>query len=62
MLLISSPQNAHFKRVKSLQEKARKRKEEQCFVIEGEKEILHALEGGFRINGTTVPKRRASTR
>lgn len=49
MLLISSPQNAHFKRVKSLQEKARKRKEEQCFVIEGEKEILHAQAGGFEL-------------
>jgi len=49
MLLISSSQNIHFKRVKALQEKARKRKEEKRFIIEGEKEIIHALEGGFEL-------------
>ena len=49
MLLISSSQNIHFKRVKALQEKARKRKEEKRFIIEGEKEIMHALEGGFEL-------------
>ena len=49
MLLISSSQNIHFKRVKALQEKARKRKEEKRFVIEGEKEIVHAMEGGFEL-------------
>ena len=49
MHLISSSQNIHFKEVKALQEKARKRKEEKRFVIEGEKEIAHALDGGFEL-------------
>ena len=49
MLFISSSQNIHFKKVKVLQEKARKRKEEKRFVIEGEKEINSALDGGFEL-------------
>ena len=49
MLLISSPQNPHIKRIKALQEKARKRKEEGAFVIEGEKEIKHALASNFQL-------------
>lgn len=49
MLLISSPQNPHIKRIKALQEKARKRKEEGAFVIEGEKEIRHALASNFQL-------------
>lgn len=49
MLLISSPQNPHIKRIKALQEKARKRKEEGAFIIEGEKEIRHALANNFQL-------------
>ena len=49
MLLISSPQNPHIKRIKALQEKARKRKEEGAFIIEGEKEIRHALASNFQL-------------
>lgn len=49
MLYLSSAQNKQLKRLKSLQEKAKKRKQEKAFVIEGQKEIVHAIEGGYQI-------------
>lgn len=47
MLHLSSAQNPHIKRIKALQEKARKRKLDHAFCVEGEKEIRHALLGGY---------------
>ena len=49
MQFISSPQNGHIKELKTFQEKAKKRKQEQVFCIEGEKELRHALAGGFQL-------------
>ena len=47
MLFITSAQNNHLKRLKALQVKAKKRRLENAFVIEGKKEIEHAIEGNY---------------
>lgn len=47
---LSSSKNPQIKRLKGLQEKAKKRKEEQLFCIEGEKEIRHAIAGDYAID------------
>lgn len=49
MLHLSSTQNNQLKRLKSLQDKAKKRKLENAFVIEGKKEITHAIKGGYQM-------------
>jgi len=49
MLYLSSPQNSQIKRLKALQAKAKTRKAEKAFVIEGIKEIAHAVNGGYNI-------------
>ena len=49
MLYLSSAQNSQIKRLKALQAKAKTRKAENAFVIEGFKEITHAINGGYRI-------------
>ena len=49
MQFISRLQNGHIKELKTFQEKAKKRKQEQVFCIEGEKELRHALAGGFQL-------------
>ena len=49
MLYLSSAQNSQIKRLKSLQTKAKTRKTENAFVIEGFKEITHAINGGYHI-------------
>jgi len=49
MLYISSAQNSQIKRLKALQTKAKTRKTENAFVIEGFKEIEHAVNGGYII-------------
>ena len=49
MLYLSSAQNSQIKRLKSLQTKAKTRKAENAFVIEGFKEITHAFNGGYHI-------------
>lgn len=54
MQFISSPQNGHIKELKAYQDKAKKRKQESVFCIEGEKEIRHALKGGFRLKTVFV--------
>ena len=46
---ISSTQNPKIKILKALQEKSKKRKEQNQFVIEGIKEIQYALEAGYKI-------------
>ncbi len=54
MLHLSSPQNNQLKRLKVLQEKAKKRKLENAFVIEGIKEIEHAINGGYQLETVFV--------
>ena len=49
MLHLSSAQNSQIKRLKALQAKAKTRKTENTFVIEGFKEIAHAINGGYHI-------------
>lgn len=46
---ISSVQNPEIKRLLRLQEKARARKKEALFVIEGTREIALAIKGGYRL-------------
>ena len=45
---ITSAQNAKLKHLLLLQEKSRTRREEGLFVVEGRRELGHALEAGFR--------------
>ena len=45
---ITSAQNPKFKLLLSLQEKSRMRREQGLFVVEGRRELGHALEAGFR--------------
>jgi TrmH family RNA methyltransferase len=49
MLVITSPQNPRIKKLLELQEKSRARRDDQLFVIEGPREILLALAGGYEI-------------
>ena len=49
MLHLSSAQNSQIKRAKALQARAKTRKAEKAFVIEGFKEIAHAINGGYHI-------------
>ena len=49
MLVITSPQNPRIKKLLELQEKSRTRRNDNRFVIEGPREILLALAGGYRI-------------
>lgn len=44
---ITSAQNPRIKALRSLQDKSRERRERGLFVVEGRREILHCLEGGF---------------
>ncbi len=46
---ISSVQNPRIKDLLALQEKSRLRKERGLFVVEGIREIMHCIEGGYRI-------------
>lgn len=47
--MISSPQNGLIKSILVLQEKSRERKKTQSFVLEGQRELTLALEGGYEI-------------
>ena len=49
MQYLTSAQNSQIKWLKALQAKAKKRKAEKAFVIEGFKEIAHAINGGYDI-------------
>ena len=60
MHFISSPQNGLIRELKAYQEKARKRKQERVFCIEGEKEIRHALKGGFQLKTVFVKEGNAN--
>lgn len=46
---ITSVQNPKFKQLLALQEKSRLRRETGLFVVEGERELMHCIEGGYRI-------------
>ncbi|NJW55683.1 RNA methyltransferase, partial [Salinimicrobium sp. CDJ15-91] len=46
---VSSLQNPAVKRILLLQEKARARRKENAFVVEGIREISLALKGGFKL-------------
>lgn len=50
METITSFQNPKAKHVAQLQEKSRERKKQGLFVVEGERELLLALEGGYAIH------------
>ena len=45
---ITSAQNPKFKNLLLLQEKSKARREQGLFVVEGQRELEHALEAGFR--------------
>jgi len=45
---ITSAQNPKFKNLLTLQEKSRARREQGLFVVEGRRELGHALEAGYR--------------
>ena len=45
---VTSAQNPKFKNLLLLQEKSRARREQGLFVVEGRRELEHALEAGFR--------------
>lgn len=47
---ISSLQNSIVKKIVQLQEKSRLRKKEGLFIVEGKRELLLALKGGFKTN------------
>lgn len=49
MLKITSPTNPRIKEILELQEKSRSRRQNNMFVIEGPREILLAVAGGYRI-------------
>ncbi len=51
---ITSFQNPKVKNILLLQEKSRERKKQGLFVVEGEREILLALEGGYTIQSLFV--------
>ena len=49
MKFISSPQNSYIKELIKLQEKSRERKKQGLFIVEGQREISLAIEGGYEI-------------
>ena len=51
---ITSAQNPKIKNLLSLQEKSRTRREQGLFVVEGRRELEHALEAGFRVRTVFV--------
>ena len=47
--IITSVQNARIKHVVALQQKSSLRREEGLFVVEGQREIEHCIEGGYEV-------------
>lgn len=60
MLFISSSKNDHVKRLKGIQQKARVRKKQQQFCIEGLKEIEFAVKAGYPIASIFVKEGHAN--
>lgn len=54
METITSLQNPKVKNILLLQEKSRERKRQNLFIIEGEREIMLALEGGYLLNSLFI--------
>ena len=54
---ITSKFNTHIKSLKSLSAKSKLRKENKCFIIEGQKEIIHAVRGGYKIKTLYTTKK-----
>jgi TrmH family RNA methyltransferase len=59
---ITSAQNPKFRNLLLLQEKSKARREQGLFVVEGRREIGHALEAGFKIRTLFVCPEVAGTR
>jgi len=51
---LSSIQNPELKKLRLLYQKARERKKSHLFVIEGEREILKAIKGGYRFESLFI--------
>lgn len=51
---ITSPQNPKIKKLLELQDKSRARRESGLFVVEGQREIGHCIEGGYSIHSLFV--------
>jgi len=47
--IVTSAQNPKIKNLLLLQEKSKARREQGLFVVEGQRELQHCLEGGYRI-------------
>ena len=66
-MLVSRPQNSEIKRLQKLLKKSKTRSENNRFVIEGEREILRAIEAGytiesfFKIKGAILDKKTEAT-
>ena len=56
MKTLSSIQNPELKKLRLLYQKARERKKSHLFVIEGEREILKAIKGGYRFESLFIHK------
>ena len=56
MKTLSSIQNPELKKLRLLYHKARERKKSHLFVIEGEREILKAIKGGYRFESLFIHK------
>ena len=54
---ITSSQNPAIKRLKLLLVKSRERKKKSCFVIEGERELLRAMEKGYQLESIFVKEK-----
>lgn len=47
--IITSGQNPKIKHLVALQQKSALRREENCFVVEGQRELMHCLDGGYEL-------------
>ena len=54
MKTLSSIQNPELKKLRLLHQKARERKKSHLFVVEGEREILKAIKGGYRFESIFI--------
>lgn len=48
--IITSGQNPKIKHLVALQQKSALRREENCFVVEGQRELMHCVNGGYEID------------
>ena len=53
-MVITSAQNPRIKNLLLLQEKSKARREQGLFVVEGQRELEHCLEGGFQVKTVFV--------